>query len=662
MTKKQKLYQELWNEAETRGLLTGEIRDLLDDVENLHCKIYTLRQKIDMDRIKAELFRVKKEKDQIKAENDQIEAEIFREKKEKDQLNSQLKAENAARDDDEMADLRRASLEQTYLDTKKHFWLPPVNLNEAVTPSVLGKSRKINYYDKSKQKQVQGRLRIPQAKIVVRTGHHVHPVDVRIPVQVENQLIPSILGAERYGEPFGFDYYNECGVQWFCVSMIKDACRCLSLRDVRSDTEPSIFLIKPDSVVVLRLKGKIVMAILVKSPDVPDGSRNDKVFTSESTSGQIWSYLLAMRSAGIQQPLAAVMTYNKMVLASLDSFENDTAHTEILENVKQTLSTNKAPPYRVHQVPEESQEQTASPIRQTLPVSHVKQDADDTEKEACRDKEVDRVVYYSEVFENGHVFPFLLQAIEMAYQKVGPIFATDIPRIGHGECLGNRVVCKMGKNLFTWVKTPLYTMRGKKKKAFTANLQDFPDPLSQTFYLLGELGVGIHASVMLACNSSGRVCALKCYHVYPSQLRTNRDREEDENEEIESLRDVANAEADRWRLLYQDRFPHVTVVDLAGRPCLVMPYGTQVQDRDSITQELEKELYRLAQRGFRYENNYNRWRNVLVDSQGQVFLSGLGSLEEHGEDTTVPDKLQAMVDKQLAILMKEKQESPVDSV
>ena len=38
------------------GLLTSvtsEIRGVLDDIKDLHCKIYTLREKIEMDRIKA---------------------------------------------------------------------------------------------------------------------------------------------------------------------------------------------------------------------------------------------------------------------------------------------------------------------------------------------------------------------------------------------------------------------------------------------------------------------------------------------------------------------------------------------------------------------------------------------------------------------------------
>ena len=51
MAKKQKLYQELWSEAQTRGLLTSEIRGFLDEVENLRWKIYTLREKIEKDEI-----------------------------------------------------------------------------------------------------------------------------------------------------------------------------------------------------------------------------------------------------------------------------------------------------------------------------------------------------------------------------------------------------------------------------------------------------------------------------------------------------------------------------------------------------------------------------------------------------------------------------------
>ena len=604
-------------------MLTSDIRGVLDDIKDLHLKIYTLREKIEMDRIKAAYAA-------------------------KDEENLKLKAKT-----DAARDLERTSIEQTYLDPKKNFCLPPLILNNAVKPSVSGNSRKISYFDKEKQTFRNGFLQIPKAKIEVRTEHYVHPSHVRIPVRANNALIPSVLGAD-YFETLGFEYANEFGVQRLCVSMINDACRCLKLRQARVSTEISIFLMKPDIVLVLRIKGKIIFAVEVKSPDARYGNHNDQVFTSENTSGQIWSYLLAMRSTGIQQPLGAVMTYNKIALASLESFANDAAHAKIVKDVEETLSSNEAPPDRVQQVAEKCEDQITSPIRESVTVSHLLQDANDTKRKAYEEKEVDRVVYYSEVFENGHVFPVLLQAIEMAYQKVESNVATQIPDISHGESLGDRVVFKIGKDYYTWIKTPLYHPTGKKKKAFTANLQDFPDPSSQTFYLLGELGVGSHASVILACNSSCRVCALKSYHVRPSQKSTNQAREKEENEEIESLRDMAKGEADRWRELYQDRFPHVNVVDLAGRPCLVMPYGKQVQNRDAITQKLEEELYRFAEQGYRYKNDDIRWRHVLVDSKGELFLSDLGSLEKHNKETRSPEKLQAIVSKQLTMLMQKK--------
>ena len=248
-------------------MLTSEIRGVLDDIKDLHCKIYTLREKIEMDRIKA-AYAAKDE--ELKAKTD------------------------AARD------LHRTSIEQTYLDPKKNFCLPPLILNNAVKPSASGNSRKISYFDKEKQTFRNGFLQIPKAKIEVRTEHYVHPSHVRIPVQANNALIPSVLGAERYFETLGFEYANEFGVQRLCVSMIKDACRCLKLRQARVATEISIFLMKPDIVVVLRIKGKIIFAVEVKSPDARYGNHNDQVFTSENTSGQIWSYLLAMRSTGIQ--------------------------------------------------------------------------------------------------------------------------------------------------------------------------------------------------------------------------------------------------------------------------------------------------------------------------------------------------------------------------
>ena len=644
MAKKRKLYQELWSEAETRGLLTSEICGVLDEVENLRWKIHTLRETIKMDQIIQRNDEIMQRNDEIMQRNDEIM-----------QRNLHLEVAIAEKDKEVAAteDLRQTSIEQTYLDTKKNFRLPGLTLNNNVTPSVSGNSRKINYYDKKNRRSVDGYLKIPKAKILVHNGHYVHPSHVRIPVctdNADNKLIPSVLGASRsrYRQGDNFDYSNEFGVQRLCVSMVEDALGCLNLAEARVNTEISIFLMKPDIVVVLRIKGKILFAVEVKSPDARDGNHNDKVFTSENTAGQIWSFLLAMRSTGIQQPLGAVMTYNKMVLASLESFDNDSAHKEILEKVKTTLSTNKKPPPRMQKVPENCKDQTFSPIRETFSASKFLKDADDTKKEAYKEKQVDPVVYYSQVFENGYVFPFLLQAIEMAFQKVQSNVATDIPDIDHGEYLGKRVVCKVGKNFYDWVQTP--SCIKNTTKPFSADCMQFPPPSSQIFYLLGELGVGSHASVILACNSSCRVCALKCFHVEPSQKSTEPAREEEENRTVEKLREMVDGEAVRWGELYKDRFPDVNAVDLGGRPCLVMPYGKQVKRRDSFKTKVKQELYRFAKQGYRYKNDDIRWRHVLVDSKGELFLSGLGSLEEHREETT-HKKLQAIVDKQMAILM-----------
>ena len=259
---------------------------------------------------------------------------------------------------------------------------------------------------------------IPKAKIEVRTEHYVHPSHVRIPVQANNALIPSVLGAERYFETLGFEYANEFGL---CVSMIKDACRCLKLRQARVATEISIFLMKSDIVVVLRIKGKIIFAVEVKSPDARYGNHNDQVFTSENTSGQIWSYLLAMRSTGIQQPLGAVMTYNKIALASLESFDNDAAHAKIVKDVEETLSSNEAPPDRVQQVAEKCEDQITSPIRESVTVSHLLQDANDTKRKASAEEDVDRVVYYSQVFENDMSFLFFFKPLKWLTKKLSPM-------------------------------------------------------------------------------------------------------------------------------------------------------------------------------------------------------------------------------------------------
>ena len=153
---------------------------------------------------------------------------------------------------------------------------------------------------------------------------------------------------------------------------------------------------------------------------------------------------------------------------------------------------------------------------------------------------------------------------------------------------------------YRWKKSSSHI--GKGKGRFTADLQNFPDPTTQNFFLLGELGVGSNASVLLACSSaSGRVCALKCYHVKPSHQSTNDAREVEET--IDVLRAIASKEATLWKAIYGKRFPCTNQADLGGSPCLAIPYGVPVADRESYVEAVHDELMKFAQLGYRYDNN-----------------------------------------------------------
>lgn len=62
--------------------------------------------------------------------------------------------------------------------------------------------------------------------------------------------------------------------------------------------------------------GRIIFVVVVKCPEHFDG----QVFESEMVGGQIWSYLLAMNAMGDKNPMGTVMTYNKIVLATIENF------------------------------------------------------------------------------------------------------------------------------------------------------------------------------------------------------------------------------------------------------------------------------------------------------------------------------------------------------
>ncbi|KAG7339713.1 hypothetical protein IV203_025240 [Nitzschia inconspicua] len=517
---------------------------------------------------------------------------------------------------------------------------PPLSLNKAVIPSCCGHSRTISIVNELGDKVTQ-KLKIPEAIFKEsKGGMWLDPSKVTIPTKdASGAQIYSSLGLNYIAQIKGpLEYANEFGVQFYCQVMIGDALGALGLTGdfVKSHLEISIYMMKPDIVLVLKIEGRILFVVEVKSPE--HGTHN--VFNNRSVGGQIWSYLNCMKSSGVRVPMGAIMTYHKIAIVSLDDYSKDEQHLLKVVRTKDILSTGKAitiPPI-VEQVKCEERKKSPTKI-----VRHFTQENSEYTEEVTSDFNVgsngtiahesgndefqglpmERTVYSSKVYEGGDVFPCLLQALHLAYQYAGESSDTSkILRINNGEAMGNRLVFKVGPFSFDWVTIE------KNVRAKVNN--KIPPDRTNYYFILGQLGVGSKASTYLGSSGSGQVCAIKDYFLAPSSAATEEQRNSDDEDECEKLFKKANEEHRRWASIYEDRF-ETRVKYLGGKPSFIMPYGYEVsrsEDRWQYLPEIRDELLRFAGLGFVYESKDLRWRHVLLDCNNKVFLCDLESLVE----------------------------------
>ena len=520
--------------------------------------------------------------------------------------------------------LRQHSIEHTYLSSGKAT-LPSLKMNQNVQPSVGGNTRRTKIIKGDEPVAID--VKIPQATILFsKKPIWIDPSNVQVPtLDSQERSIPSDLS--QAGLADSFQYHNEFGIQNLCLRMVNDALKCLGLfQEVQARTELSIYMMKPDITVVLQYAGVQFYTIEVKSPDPSGGN---KVFESEATAGQKWSYQLGAKQLGIEQPMGAIMTYNKLVLVTLEEdFADTPKHKEIVEFATNQLRTGKIPDLQKNG--EGSQEacweRQSSPIRKPTSVSaKVKRQQDAASK--AGDMSIVRQVFYSQIYEAGAVFPALLQSLLIAYLRCKSCEAPpkQVLSVAHNDDLGSRLFFKISECAFDWVQT---------EAKLTANTRDLPAKKTVHFYILGKLGEGNSATVYAACNRGGKVCAIKSYHVEKSTEALDSARTEEETARaLETFRGTAKEEESRWHLVYGKRFKGVRALWLGGRPCLMMPYGREINtERAEKIPDVQNELNELASHGFRYKNSDVRWRHILLDYKGKVFLTDFESLEEIPSD------------------------------
>ena len=94
-----------------------------------------------------------------------------------------------------------------------------------------------------------------------------------------------------------------------------------------------------------------------------------------------------------------------------------------------------------------------------------------------------------------------------------------------------------------------------------------------------------------------------------------------EDPEVAHCLEETKNELEYWETLYPDRPARVQI--LGGRPCLMMPYGVEIetaQERIDHVEAVRKELERFAkQHQLCYAKSNIRWKHVLCDFRGKLF-------------------------------------------
>jgi hypothetical protein len=501
------------------------------------------------------------------------------------------------------------------------------------------------------------------------TSMWISPDLVTIPIEdSKGRLLPSKLGTQLAGKFIDhLEYSNEVDIQQYVRHMVGDAITALGLGGVLNDhVEVALYGIIPD-VIVVRIHGRVIFFIEVKCPDNPKGS--DTVFTSNAVAGQVYSYAMALLQHGNIRPTGALMTYNKMCLVSLRDMKDDLQRKTLIEktipklkiNFRETVHLGKD--YRnescnPNSSPSRTQKELESLVNiyvaKTVPKNR-KQDVenrgevventeDNTEKDVENKKkdveiEMDGNVSYSRIYQGAEIFPALLQALQLAFDdSLSMDIDEHLPIARHKDSLGGRLFLKGSDGCTKFVVT---------KSTLEADANNFPPKNSKTFYLLAQLGTGKAGTTYLACNSSGRLCAVKMHIPHRSVAATADDRELERNNRYEEEEIRRDQELSRWDALCESN--PAFGVKLCGNPCLVMPYGIEIPSDERTDTRVQAKIKDLlttfAKKGFSYKEL--RWRHILRDYNNNLFLVDLESLE------SLTDPAKSTKEKWVAYVVKE---------
>ena len=140
---------------------------------------------------------------------------------------------------------------------------------------------------------------------------------------------------------------------------------------------------------------------------------------------------------------------------------------------------------------------------------------------------------------------------------------------------------------------------------------------------------------IFACDTSGRLAAIKLFIPHWSEKSVNTERH---HQELASLAEKGKQRDEELRL-WNKFYPHYGAFKcvLDTTPALVMQYGQEIklEDREESIPAVRKVLMHFARTGWKYDRDDLRWRHVFRDHSNVLFLGDLGSLQCFSRQDTV---------------------------
>jgi hypothetical protein len=298
------------------------------------------------------------------------------------------------------------SIQATYTTNEGRLCMPPLTFSSCDTPpSASGCRERGGKVNAVEIQSASGNSWLRATEITIPTkDQEEHPL--------MSHLGSVIVEDDDRGK---LECCSETDVQDRVRSVVTDVIRCLGC-----DKELQVFGEQSSlskTRLVVKCRGHVLMSLVVKRPEI----EVNQVFQSMYVAGQVYESLVGLRQQlGHEYPIVCMVTYSKLVIATLQDPSILDKHADHLEEVKKHLQQDTVPDKLQGEVEDwwqrkkqqrkkgRKKKQKTKLIDSGIENRQGQQDADTKEKIAGN-------VFYSNVYEEGEVFPALLQALLVSF-------------------------------------------------------------------------------------------------------------------------------------------------------------------------------------------------------------------------------------------------------